>query len=46
MNLLVAGTSRAALILFALIYGGSNDMMTILRGTIVQNILWTEGYAR
>ncbi|MEX3948992.1 MFS transporter [Paraburkholderia sp. EG287B] len=42
--LLVAGTSPAALILFALIYVGANGMMTILRGTIVQNILWTEGY--
>jgi MFS family permease len=42
--LLVAGTSPAALILFAVIYGGANGMMTILRGTIVQHILWTEGY--
>jgi len=42
--LLVAGTSPAALILFAVIYGGANGMMTILRGTIVQQILWTEGY--
>ncbi|WP_109479404.1 MFS transporter [Paraburkholderia sp. C35] len=42
--LLVAGASPVALILFAVIYGGANGMMTILRGTIVQHILWTEGY--
>jgi hypothetical protein len=32
------------LILFAIIYGGANGMMTILRGTIVQGAMWTEGY--
>lgn len=42
--LLIAGTSPVALILFAVIYGGANGMMTILRGTIVQDVLWTEGY--
>lgn len=42
--LLVAGTSPIALILFAVIYGGANGMMTILRGTIVQDVMWTEGY--
>lgn len=42
--LLMAGTSSVALILFAVIYGGANGMMTILRGTIVQDIMWTEGY--
>ncbi|TDG02443.1 MFS transporter [Paraburkholderia guartelaensis] len=42
--LLVAGTSPVALILFAVIYGGANGMMTILRGTIVQDVMWTEGY--
>jgi len=30
-----AGTSPALLILFAVVYGGANGMMTILRGTIV-----------
>ncbi|CAB3796058.1 hypothetical protein LMG28688_04226 [Paraburkholderia caffeinitolerans] len=42
--LLVAGTSPVALIFFAVIYGGANGMMTILRGTIVQDAMWTEGY--
>jgi predicted MFS family arabinose efflux permease len=42
--LMCVGTSTAGLILFAVVYGGANGMMTILRGTIVQNILWTEGY--
>jgi predicted MFS family arabinose efflux permease len=42
--LLFAGTSRAMLIMFALVYGGANGMMTILRGTIVQEVMWTEGY--
>jgi hypothetical protein len=39
-----AGTSATLLILFAIIYGGANGMMTILRGTIVQDVMWTEGY--
>jgi hypothetical protein len=42
--LLCAGTSPYLLILFALVYGGANGMMTILRGTIVQDVMWTEGY--
>ncbi|WP_233873064.1 MFS transporter [Paraburkholderia adhaesiva] len=42
--LLVAGTSPILLILFAVIYGGANGMMTILRGTIVQDVMWIEGY--
>jgi predicted MFS family arabinose efflux permease len=42
--LMCAGTSPALLILFAVVYGGANGMMTILRGTIVQDVLWTEGY--
>ncbi|WP_233884573.1 MFS transporter [Paraburkholderia flagellata] len=42
--LLFAGASPVALILFALIYGGANGTMTILRGTIVQDVMWTEGY--
>lgn len=42
--LLLAGTSPYALAAFALLYVGSNGMMTILRGTIVQDLMWTEGY--
>lgn len=42
--LLLAGASPVLLILFALVYGGANGMMTILRGTIVQDVMWTEGY--
>jgi hypothetical protein len=42
--LMLAGTSASRLVLFAVIYGGANGMMTILRGTIVQDLLWTEGY--
>ncbi len=42
--LLLAGTSPYALAAFALLYGGANGMMTILRGTIVQDLMWTEGY--
>ena len=42
--LLCAGTSPYLLILFALVYGGANGMMTILRGTIVQDVTWTKGY--
>lgn len=42
--LICAGKSAALLWLFALCYGGANGMMTILRGTIVQDLMWTEGY--
>ena len=42
--LMCAGTSPTLLILFAIVYGGANGMMTILRGTIVQDVMWTEGY--
>jgi sugar phosphate permease len=42
--LMLAGTSPVLLIIFAAIYGGANGMMTILRGTILQDVLWTEGY--
>lgn len=42
--LMCAGTSPAMLILFAVVYGGANGMMTILRGTIVQEVMWTEGF--
>lgn len=42
--LIFSGTSTFSLALFALLYGGANGMMTILRGTIVQDIMWTEGF--
>lgn len=42
--LICAGHSAALLWLFALCYGAANGMMTILRGTIVQDLMWTEGY--
>ncbi|CAB3765284.1 MFS transporter [Paraburkholderia solisilvae] len=42
--LMLAGKSPVLLILFAIVYGGANGMMTILRGTIVQDVMWTEGY--
>lgn len=42
--LFFASTSPILLILFALVYGGANGMMTILRGTIVQDVMWVEGY--
>lgn len=42
--LIFAGKSAALLWIFALCYGAANGMMTILRGTIVQQFLWTEGY--
>lgn len=42
--LISAGHSAALLWLFALCYGAANGLMTILRGTIVQDLMWTEGY--
>jgi predicted MFS family arabinose efflux permease len=42
--LLVAGASPMLLMLFALVYGGANGMMTILRGTIVQDVMGMEGF--
>ncbi len=42
--LMCAGDRSIGLVLFATIYGGANGMMTILRGTIVQDVMWTEGY--
>lgn len=42
--LISAGHSATLLWLFALCYGAANGMMTILRGTIVQDLMWTEGY--
>ena len=42
--LLLAGSSPYMLAAFALLYGGANGMMTILRGTIVQDLMWTQGY--
>jgi predicted MFS family arabinose efflux permease len=42
--LMIAGTSPTLLVLFAIVYGGANGLMTILRGTIVQDLMWTDGY--
>lgn len=42
--LLFAGRSLIFLLVFALIYGGANGMMTIIRGTIIQDVMWTDGY--
>ncbi|MDR5794246.1 MFS transporter [Caballeronia sp. LZ008] len=42
--LITAGHSATLLWFFALCYGAANGMMTILRGTIVQDLMWTEGY--
>ncbi|VVD30851.1 Predicted arabinose efflux permease, MFS family (plasmid) [Paraburkholderia dioscoreae] len=42
--LISAGHAAVLLWLFALCYGAANGMMTILRGTIVQDLMWTEGY--
>ncbi|WP_321945542.1 MFS transporter [Paraburkholderia sp. J10-1] len=42
--LMGAGKSAAWLMLFAIVYGGANGMMTILRGMLVQTLLGTEGY--
>ena len=42
--LICASKSAALLWLFAFCYGAANGMMTILRGTIVQDLMWTEGF--
>lgn len=42
--LLAAGNSVRLLVVFATLYGGANGMMTILRGIVVQELLWVEGY--
>lgn len=42
--LITAGHSATLLWFFALCYGAANGMMTILRGTVVQDLMWTEGY--
>ncbi len=42
--LLCANDSPFLLIPFAIVYGGANGMMTILRGTIVQDVMWSEGF--
>ncbi|HEX5464616.1 MAG TPA: MFS transporter, partial [Burkholderiales bacterium] len=42
--LMLAGSAAAMLFIFALCYGAANGMMTILRGTVVQELLWKEGY--
>lgn len=42
--LMAVGTSAWGLMGFALLYGAANGMMTILRGTAIQELLWTQGY--
>ncbi|HET7633117.1 MAG TPA: MFS transporter [Burkholderiales bacterium] len=42
--LMLAGSAAAMLFTFAICYGAANGMMTILRGTVVQELLWKEGY--
>lgn len=42
--LIIAGSAAAMLVTFAICYGAANGMMTILRGTVVQELLWKEGY--
>ncbi len=37
-------SSIPALFAFAVLYGGANGIMTILRGTAVPDLLWREGY--
>lgn len=37
-------SSIAALFAFALLYGGANGIMTIIRGTAVPDLMWREGY--
>ncbi len=44
--LISAGHSAALLWLFAAIYGAANGMMTILPGTIVQDLMWDRGIWR
>src|SRR5512133_1916255 len=36
--------SEAALFGFALLYGGANGIITIVRGTAVPELMWREGY--
>lgn len=36
--------SDAALFAFALLYGGANGIITIVRGTAVPTLMWREGY--
>ncbi|WKZ88719.1 MFS transporter (plasmid) [Ralstonia pickettii] len=42
--LMAVSTSAWGLMGFALLYGAANGMMTILRGTAIQELLWTQGY--
>jgi MFS family permease len=43
--MMVAGASVPLLVLFAVLYGTSNGMMTIVRGTIVPELMGPRGYA-
>jgi predicted MFS family arabinose efflux permease len=40
-----AGASAPLLFAFAIVYGASNGMMTIVRGTIVPELMGPRGYA-
>jgi predicted MFS family arabinose efflux permease len=42
--LLLFPTSMVALFAFAVLYGGANGIMTIIRGTAVPDLMWREGY--
>jgi MFS family permease len=42
--LIALPSSIPALFAFAVLYGGANGIMTILRGTAVPDLLWREGY--
>jgi predicted MFS family arabinose efflux permease len=42
--LIALPSSVPALFAFAVLYGGANGIMTILRGTAVPDLLWREGY--
>lgn len=42
--LIALPSSIPALFTFAVLYGGANGIMTILRGTAVPDLLWREGY--
>ncbi len=45
MLIMGAGASVPLLVLFAVLYGASNGMMTIVRGTIVPELMGPRGYA-
>ena len=42
--LVLGGKSLITLYAFAILFGAANGIMTILRGTAIPDLLWTEGY--